>query len=169
MTTEFIEFAPTPGTPFQFRGYVSDHNFPSPQAMLFQLAWNTFGQRWYVYCYDTQGNLVFSVPLVGSCLGQQISDLTWQSDKVTVEMLNPHGYKIGTVKRLTIFGSVPDGYNGIFDCAIISPTAFTYKLMTNPGLVTTYGVMQYNISMGKNYFDSPFVYRTDNNLFEVSR
>jgi len=65
--TVYVDFAPNIVTAFQFQAVFDNqtYNLICP--------WNAFGQRYYVTCYNLNGNLVFNVPLIASPLFYDIS------------------------------------------------------------------------------------------------
>lgn len=129
---------------------------------------NLFGQRYYLFCTDQSGNIIFNVPVVTSLPSQAIEDLTWDgpSQTATVTMVNPHGYQIGLTLDLTIAGASPTGFNGTFPMLSTGTSTLTYPLAADPGQMTVAGTLSYLISMTEGYFNSTLVYR--NNTFEVS-
>ncbi|TKI02739.1 hypothetical protein [Martelella alba] len=70
-----------------------------------------------------------------------ITTLAWASSVVTVTTTSPHGFTTGDVLELTISGAVPTGYNGTFECTVTGASTLTYALATNPGAMTTSGVL----------------------------
>jgi hypothetical protein len=58
MTT--IDFLPNITQAFQFQATLDGSSYNC------LVTWNLAGQRFYVSCYDLSGNLVFSLPLIGS-------------------------------------------------------------------------------------------------------
>ena len=53
-------FTPSKSATFTFRPTLDG------DAYACSVTWNLFGQRWYVNCYDTSGNWIFTLPLIGS-------------------------------------------------------------------------------------------------------
>ena len=62
-----VLFEPTPRAPFQFVA-----TFDGAQYTVV-VTWNTASQRWYVNTYDQNYTLIFSLPLIGSPVGSDIS------------------------------------------------------------------------------------------------
>ncbi len=160
--TTYTEFTPSPVQVFSFRPTLdgTTYNVTIP--------WSLFGQRYYVTCNTLGGNLVFSVPLVGSPAGVDIEAASWVPDTATITTRLPHALKIGSTVNLTIANMAPAAYNGTFSCTIINATQFTYSLSPNPGEVSTFGSMQYNINLAAGYFASTLVYREQSRVFEVT-
>ena len=67
MTTTFIDFQPSPITPFSFQAVLDGTTYNCT------VPYNNFGQRYYVVCQDNAGKLIFSRPMVGSPIGYDIS------------------------------------------------------------------------------------------------
>jgi hypothetical protein len=65
MTT--FAFTPSNTTPFQFQ--------PTLDGDIYNclVKWGLFGQRWYLVCSDLSGNPIFTVAMVGSPPGYDIS------------------------------------------------------------------------------------------------
>ena len=132
------------------------------------VTWNLFGQRYFVNCFDSNNALVFTLPLVESPAAKPIAAMSWSaaSLRATITTVDPHGLKLGSVVKLTIYGSMPTGYNGSFDCRITSPNTFYYVLNIDPGQLVTLGTYSYLVSLTAGYFQSTMVYR--NGQFEVN-
>jgi hypothetical protein len=160
--TTYTQFAPSPTQAFSFR--------PTLDGTVYNVTvpWSFFGQRYYVTCYTLGGNLVFSVPLIGSPASVDIEAASWESNNVTITTKLPHTFKIGSTVNLTIVNMTPIIYNGTFACNIISATQFTYSLSSIPGEVSALGSTQYNIDLAPGYFTSTLIYREQNQIFEVS-
>jgi hypothetical protein len=58
--TQYFNFTPSPVSPFQFQPTLDGANYNCI------VAWNIFGQRWYVGIYDLQNNLIVNIPMIGS-------------------------------------------------------------------------------------------------------
>lgn len=129
---------------------------------------NLFGQRYYLFCTDQSGNIIFNVPVVTSLPSVPIENLTWDgpSQTATVTTVDPHGYQIGLTLDLTISGATPSAFNGTFPMLSTGSTTLTFFLADDPGQMTVAGALSYLISMTAGYFSSTLVYR--NNTFEVS-
>lgn len=162
MTTLF-PFQPTLQAPFQFQPVLDGQNYNAT------VTWNLFGKRFYLNLFALDGTLVTSVPMVGSPTGFAIESMSWANGTVTVETVDPHSYKIGTVARLTISGCAPDAYNGVFDVIVTGPDEFTYQVAANPGSATALGRVDYNINLVAGFFKrSTLVYREVAVQFEVA-
>lgn len=64
--TQWLFTAPA-NAPFQFAPTLDGNPYTC------QITWNTAGQRWYVTCYTLAGDVVFTLPLIGSPPGGSIS------------------------------------------------------------------------------------------------
>lgn len=71
-----------------------------------------------------------------------LTSLSWASTfggTVTVATTAAHGVTVGQRFVTTIAGVVPAGYNGTYLATATGASAFTYKLVTNPGAASTPG------------------------------
>lgn len=68
-----------------------------------------------------------------------ITALAWASSVVTVTTAAAHGIPAGDTVQGVVSGAVPSAYDGTFPCTYVSPTSFTYPLVSNPGSETTLG------------------------------
>ena len=129
--------------PFQPSGVNAPSFQPTFDGAVYNCAvtWNLFGQRYYVNCFDQNGVRVFTVALVGSPAQKLISTLSWSSASLTAtaETALPHGFKVGTVVRLTIAGASPAAYNGEYLAFITTPMEFEFPLANDPGPVIMAG------------------------------
>jgi hypothetical protein len=132
------------------------------------ITWNVSGQRYYLNCYTINNQLIFSVPIVNSMDPIEIENLEWDeyNSRVVATTVNPHGWNIGQVYLLNIFGARPNIFNGNGFCSIISDTQFIYAMLNDPGHPTWMGVVEHTINLAKGYFQSTIVYRDQR--FEVS-
>lgn len=71
--TIFIAFQPTAQAPFQFQATMTPVNSTQSAAYTFTVTWLFGGNRWYVNCYDQNNNWIFTLPLIGSPVGTNIS------------------------------------------------------------------------------------------------
>lgn len=69
-----------------------------------------------------------------------LASLSWSSGIVLATAAAPFDLLVGSVVPLTISGAVPAGYNGDFDCTVVSNTSFAYPVPSDPGTETTPGV-----------------------------
>lgn len=132
------------------------------------VVWNLFAQRYYLNCYDSNNNLIFTVALVQTSASLPIQTVTWSvtTNSVTVTMVNPHNYPIASTVELAIQGCNPTAYNGTYKCLITGPSTFTYSLSTNPGTMASAGSVSYLINLCQGYFfTNTIIYR--NSQFEV--
>lgn len=58
--TIYVQFNPTANANFQFQAIFDGQNY------IVIVTWNLFGQRFYINIYDTSGNLILSMPVIGS-------------------------------------------------------------------------------------------------------
>jgi hypothetical protein len=65
--TTFVNFVPSNTQPFQFQAILDGG------AYTVVVRWNLFGQRYYLDISDINGELVLSIPMVGSPVGYDIS------------------------------------------------------------------------------------------------
>jgi hypothetical protein len=92
-----------------------------------------------------------------------------------VTTAGPHGYRIASTVELTLVGSTPDAYNGLFPCLITGPSSFSYILADDPGAATVFGTANYNINLiggvakeDGTFFASTLMFRQAASQFEVS-
>jgi hypothetical protein len=162
--TTFFDFVPSNTAPFEFQPTLDG------QVYTCGVTWGLFGRRFYISCYQLDGTLVFSRPVIGSPAGLTIEDISWDAFEgvATAVVDAPHGYAPGSTVRLTVSGASPDAYNGVVDALVIDPLSFTYTLASAPGPTVSPGNAFRNINIAGGYFDSVLVYRTPNRQFEVS-
>jgi len=148
--------------PFNFQPFLDgvQYNITVP--------WNFFGQRYYVQCTTLSGKLVFYLPLIGSQNAIYIKSISWVPNYVTVTTVVPHGFNVGEIVNLTINNTIPLSYNGVYSCSVINETQFTYVFNFDPGSVTSFGIVSFDVNIAAGYFNSTLVYRTNNQQFEVS-
>lgn len=65
--TTFTDFSPSVAGPFQFEPELDG------QTYSVIVTWNVYSQRWYVNIYDLSGNLIVSIPNIGSPLNHDIN------------------------------------------------------------------------------------------------
>lgn len=58
--TTYVLFTPSPSIPFQFAPVLDGATYNAI------VTWNYAGQRYYINLYDSNGNLVFCLPLIAS-------------------------------------------------------------------------------------------------------
>ena len=56
----FVSFTPGPDSGMTFSATLDGTSYQMV------VTWNVFGQRWYLSCYSTNNERVFTLPLVGS-------------------------------------------------------------------------------------------------------
>ena len=131
--------------------------------------WNLFAQRYYLNCFDQDGNRIFSQALVETPPALALNTLAWSelTMLVTATTQTPHGFQTGAAVTLTIAGCSPDAYNGAQAATITGPSTFTYPLNADPGSNVVAGSASTLINMAAGYFQtSTLVFR--NSAFEVS-
>jgi hypothetical protein len=155
-------FTPTPATIFTFSPILDGVGYTC------QVKWNLFAQRFYLFCFDSQSNIIFSVPLIVSPQTRPMGRLSWNSAALRAEATtaSPHGFALGTIVDLTISAASPDGYNGAYACSVVSPNSFYFNLAADPGPLVSAGFYDAGMSLAAGYFNSTVVYR--NGVFEVS-
>lgn len=160
-----IDFAPSQLSAFQFQATLDGNE----HTVI--VTWALFGRRYYVNVYDPSGRLVVSLPMVGSPSTIRIAALTWDplAGLVTATAALPLGLPIGAVAELVLVGTIPETYNGVFRCAVISAESFTFPIASDPGLPTAFGTISNEVSLVGGYFTaSRLVYREANRQFEIS-
>lgn len=65
--TTYTPFVPTPSAPFQFTPTLDGVQYTAI------IKWNISGQRWYLFLYTLQQQLVMSIAMIGSPDGINIS------------------------------------------------------------------------------------------------
>lgn len=168
VTTSYVTFAPTAISAFRFQAQCDgqQYNFFCP--------WNTFGQRWYIQCTDTNNNLIFYEPIIAS--GNTIFPLTtisWSyannGTAVATTQL-PHGFPLGSQPTLILSSNVPVTYNGTFLCDVLTPTMFSYPLTTYPGPLTTLGSAADVVNLLAGYFQTTRItYQTLLGQFQIDQ
>jgi len=155
-------FTPNLQGPFQFSPTLDNTVYNAI------VTWNLSGRRFYLNLFSLDGVRILTTAVVGSPTGFNLASLVWELGEVTVTTEVPHGHQVGETVRLDISGVSPAGYNGSYYALITGPSTFTYRLPAFPGSVTTFGLVDYNISLVAGFFASTLVYRQANNQFEVS-
>ena len=132
------------------------------------VTWNLFGQRYYLNCFDSSGNLVFTVAISETAPSLPINSLVWDgvSQIILVTTSLPHGYQIGSTLELTIEGASPDAFNGTQSMLVTGASTLTFLSPNYPGSLVGAGNLSYLVSLCAGYFSSTLVYR--NGQFEVS-
>ena len=69
-----------------------------------------------------------------------VSGITWSGGIATVTTVNGLLFTVGSVIPMLIEGASPAGYNGEFQCTVVSANTFTYAV-TNPGSASTRGAI----------------------------
>jgi hypothetical protein len=162
MTT--YQFVPSTSSAFNFQPTLDGQQYNVI------VAWNLFGQRYYVNCYTLVGGLVFSLPLIGSLNAISLQSLSWDYARqtVTATTILPHNFLLGQLVDVTISGCTPTAYNGMYPAIVNGKNSFTYPLAADPGSPVTLGTAAYNINLAAGYFStSTLVYRVQNQTFEV--
>jgi hypothetical protein len=160
--TTFTPFTPSVNQNFQFPATFDN------QLYNVVVTWNLFGARYYVNIYSVAGTLIVSRPLIGSTLGYVISSITANANIAVATTTVPHTFRIGTIVPLVISGATPSGYNGAFNCSILTNTQFSYQLPAELDPSSVGGSVIYNQSMTAGYFNSTFIYLPDSGMFAVN-
>lgn len=161
--TTFTNFVPSLVAPFQFSATLDGAQYNVI------VTWSLFGKRFYINVYALDGTLVVSEAMVGSPTGISLAALSWANGVVTATTAVPHGYKIGRIVSLTISGTTPAAYGGLFECLITGTSMFTYPLATNPGAAVALGTVSYDVNLIGGFFQiSSLVFRQQSQQFEVS-
>lgn len=139
------------------------------QAYVAEVIWGLFGRRTYLNLKDGGGALIFSRPMLGSPLGVAIQSASWHLGVVTVLTALPHGFAITDTVNVAISGCLPEELNGRKQILVTTATEFTFPLGADPGAISQFGKVDYNIDIAGGYFsNSTLVYRPQSNQFEVS-
>lgn len=161
--TTYFNFIPNDQTAFTFQPILDGRAYQA------SVTWNLFGQRYYLNVRQLTGELVFSLPLLGSASGFGIESITWSNGVVEVNTTTPLGFQIGTTVPLTVSNCLPVEYNGVWNVQIIDDDRFTFALTGDPGDATQLGRAIYDIDIAAGYFTtSTLIYRADNAVFEVN-
>lgn len=70
-----------------------------------------------------------------------ITSAVWATGVVTVTTTAPHGWPNPDTFLVTISGFTPAAYNGTYTATVTGANTFTFPLASNPGSVTTVGVV----------------------------
>ena len=161
--TTFVPFQPSPSVLFQFQATLDGDLYNIITT------WSLYSKRWYLNIFDLVGNLVVSLPLIGSPTGVKLQGLTWRLGKATATTAVPHGLPIGEIVSLNIDGCTPVVYDGDFDVFITGPQAFEYDLAADPGgSATVLGAASRNLNLVAGYFaTSTLVFRQQSQQFEI--
>lgn len=160
--TAYYDFVPNANTPFQFQPTLDGDTYN------IIVAWNLFGQRWYINVYDLPGNLIVATPLIGSPPTYTVQNASWTEGYATLAFTARHGYPVGTTLAMTISGMVPDVYNGTYLVFATSPSAVAYEIASDPGQAKQFGSAGTDINLVAGYFSSTIVFRQSDQRFEIS-
>lgn len=132
------------------------------------IIWNFSAKRYYVQCVDLTGNLIFNVPLLSSPVSNQITEISYDINRLRVFVIVQNALNMppGKVFNVTINNNSPTGYNGSGLAVVCTNYSFVYPLKIDPGPVTFFGNVDILNSICKGYFNSTLVFR--NNQFEVN-
>jgi hypothetical protein len=153
--TQIIQFIPSNYAAPQFNA-TFDH---TPYNVV--VTWNISSQRYYVNVYDMNGNFICAFPLVESPPGIKIASLVWDPNQsIVVATLEIPFYRpTGQIVQYTIIGCQPTTYNGTFNCLTISPSSFSYPMLTDPGQIVVLGSANRYINMLEPWFASSMIFR----------
>jgi len=161
--TTYFDFVPSPVQAFQFEPEFDGQIYTAV------VRWSLFGARWYLGLFNSDGGLVFNLPLVGSTDALQVNAVEWAHGYVTLRLAQPHNYPRLATIDLTLTGFLPVTYNQRVRAFVNSPETLQYPSATDPGTVTTLGVVDNPINLVGGYFtESTLVFREANQQFEVS-
>lgn len=153
--TQTVNFTPNGSSNFTFPVTLDGNNYRGV------ITWSLFGLRYYLNLYDLNGNIIFTLPLIGTPLGYDLSALSVSNNIAVATTSVPHTFAVGSVVPLVISGANPAAYNGTFNCSIMSSTQFSYPLPQILGAATLPGVVNFNLSLTAGYFKSTMVYLPD--------
>jgi len=149
-------------TPYEFEPVLDG------QGHTVYITWNIGGQRWYMTLVGPDGTAIFHMAVMGSPIGVAIESLEWIDGEVRGKTVVPTAFRIGDTLDLVVADCVPARYNGRRRCLITGTQTFSYLLSNNPGLITNYGTMSYEVDHLAGYgYISTLVYRDSNRQFEV--
>ena len=161
MTT--LQFAQPQNSNYQFSPTLDGATYNAT------ITWLFFGQRYYLNVSSLEGELICSVPLIGSPPSLALASLTWGNGFVTAETFTPHGFTPGTVVVLTVSSCIPTAYNGQVDALILNDTEFQYDLAADPGVAVTLGSVAYLINLVGGFFTaSSLTYSSETQQITVS-
>ncbi len=127
--------------------------------------------RWFLTCYDSSSNRVFTEALIGSPDTLRVSSAEYDiyRSRVTLTTTNPHNYTIGSQIQLTVTGFVPTTYNGTYLMDVTGPYTLNFPITANPGSATTIGVVSWSVNLAYGYFDtSTLVFLDSTQTFVVT-
>lgn len=161
--TTLVLFQPSPLAPFSFIATLDGQQYSV------SVAWNLFGQRWYVTVSTLAGAVVLSEGLNGSPAAVSFESLDWDNGYVTGVTANPHGYVVGATAALVVGGCAPDAYNGDVAALVVDDETLTWPLAVDPGPATARGTVVFDIDLVEQYFEtSTVVFRESTQQFEIN-
>jgi len=167
--TTYFDFTPSSVAPFSFSPVLDGQTYNATTP------WSLFGARYYLSLVATDGTQVWYGAITPSATGTALLGLSWANGIVSAVTTVPHGYKTASTVELTLTGSTPDAYNGLFACLVTGPSSFSYLLPSNPGAATVFGSASFNVNLiggvpneSGAYFTSTLVFRVPSSQFEVS-
>jgi len=162
--TTYIQFVPQPAQAFVFSATLDGI------GVTCQVPWNLFGNRWYLSMLDLNGISIAYRALAASPDPLPIKFISWeQDDGVFVETIEPHMFEFMSTCNLTLAGVVPDVLNGVWSSFITGPNTFNFKLMTDPGPISSFGQVSNDINLAAGYFsNSTLVFRQSTQMFEIT-
>jgi hypothetical protein len=160
--TTYFPFVPSILAPFQFSPVLDGETCSA------SVPWSLFGRRYYVTVLNPDNTLMFSLPVIGSPAALSIQSIEWANGLVTVTTIDRHRFSPGTVAMLTVKGTTPLAYSGLWRCEVISVTQFTYRLQPDPGNATAVGQVSHDVNIAAGYSQtSRLVFRFGSQTFEV--
>ena len=161
--TTYVDFIPSQVAPFQFNPTLDG------QVYAARVPWNLFGQRYYIELRALDGTLIFYQPLIGSPIGVQIQDASWQYGRVMLQTASPHGYRLGQTINLTVSGCQPVTYDGRREFLVTGHDLLSYPERAYPGAMTDPGRLDYDVDLAGGYFQtSTLVFREPSQRFEIT-
>lgn len=161
MTTIF-NFTPGRFAPYTFQPTLDGDQYNAV------VKWNLQAQRWYIILTDNTGDMIFTLPLIGSLNPIPIDTIDFDEGVVTVSFIDRLFYPIGLEANITYSQNNPTGYNGIYLSTVIGPLSLQYFLQNDPGPIVSFGFASYDINLAGGYFNSTLVYRSNSQWFEVN-
>lgn len=134
------------------------------------VTWNTAAQRYYINIYENTGALIVATPLTVTSSGIELLSLVWDRNQqiMTAEMAYFIGTPrpVGQIVKYTLQDCDPDSLNKEYECNVLSPTTFSFSMVSDPGPINRLGSAQRYLNMIGPWFKiSTLIFRDDQ--FEV--
>lgn len=160
--TTYVTFNPSKTAVFSFKATLDK------QVYNITVTWSLFGCRYYINIFNQAGVRIVSVPLVGTPLGYDLLSITNANNIAVATTTAPHTYTIGSIVPLVISGCTPSGYNGMYNCSILTSTTFSFSINQILENAVGLGQVNYNLSLTAGYFASTLTYFPDNQQFVIN-